>query len=65
MSLYWKGNKLIAVMTFPDRKRKSLCIGEGNRMERVATFKSDDAADRFEELFVEYLGDRLREESDD
>ena len=54
----FKGKKDIAfgVFNFPDRKKPSIGIREGNSITVYGTFKSDASADMFMDRLAEFLG---------
>ena len=54
--LYKKGNKVIGVGNLPNSKRKSLYVGNTCCITKVASFSSDEAADKFESYLDYFLG---------
>ena len=54
--LYRKGERVIGVGNLPNTKRKSLYVGTLNCVAKVASFSSDEAADKFEDYLCYFLG---------
>ena len=54
--LYRKGEIVIGVGNLPNTKRKSLYVGTEYCVTKVASFSSDEAADKFENYLYYFLG---------
>ena len=55
--IYCKGNRVIEVSRVACAgKRPSMFIGQGNKVEKVASFSSDESAKKFCDILDEFLG---------
>lgn len=54
--IYRLGNKVIGIGNLPNGKRKSLYVGNDCCITKVASFSSDEAADKFESYLSYFLG---------
>ena len=54
--LYRKGERVIGVGNLPNCKRKCLYVGSKYCIEKVASFSSDEQADKFEDYLCYFLG---------
>lgn len=62
---YSKGHKMISIEMRPlfGKVRPELYIGEGNQLLKVATFGSEEKAEKFEEWLQYFFGDMLVKDS--
>lgn len=57
-----RGDERIYVTHVPGRKNPMLCIGNGNVIQPIASFKSEEHAEGFYKLLLKWFG--LKEEGD-
>ena len=57
-----RGNEHIYITHVPGRKRPMLCIGNGNVIHPIASFSSEENAEVFYKMLLDWFG--LKEEGD-
>lgn len=55
-NVFIKGDTRIGAYQFPDRKRKALCVVEGNVATVCGYFSSDELADHFMNSLADMFG---------
>lgn len=55
MDSFKKGNESIHIMYIPRNKKPILGIGNGNTIEKVASFNDDECAEKFHDLLCRWF----------
>ena len=57
-----RGDERIYITHLPGFKNPCLCVGNGNVMQKIASFGSEECAEGFYKLLLDWLGIEKREQ---